>query len=86
MNEPQVLWSTVFTDPDFEYDLTDPLIKKIACADCLLGWATCYLEKPPDQFGWGMLKIMDIIGTTDREEVLKILDDMEKNPGRVLEL
>ena len=58
-----ISWPKVFTDPDFEYDLADDATPALALADGLCGWACCVMAKPPEQFGHGMVKVGDIVGT-----------------------
>lgn len=58
-------WPNVLEDPKFEYDksMTGELLQRMACADGLMGWALCMSgNKPPKNFGHGMIKISKIIG------------------------
>lgn len=54
----KVTWPDIFTNPDYRLINADSdFARATACADGLMGWALCYLEKRPENFGEGMAKI-----------------------------
>lgn len=70
MKHTAIIWPEVFTNPDFEYDPKDELRASSALADGLEGWACCALEKQPDGFGNGMVKIGALLGCSTRVDAL----------------
>ncbi len=73
-------WPKVFTDDSFSYDGSEDS-KKAACADGLVGWATCGMGNKPLQpgFGKGMVKIVKLLGIAATEEnLMKYADSFLK--------
>ena len=71
-----ISWPEVLTDPKFQYKKDDPHVIPCAIADGLIGWANCYHNAPPENFGWGMLKIAEVLGVVDPSlEVLMKLSE-----------
>ena len=57
-------WPKILEEPKFDYDkcLGNEVIQRQACADGLMGWALCMSgNKPPENFGQGMVKISKIL-------------------------
>jgi len=65
----------VFTNLKFEYKQDE---KALAHCDGLMGWALCMGgNKPPENFGLGMIKIGKILGITPIHENLMQLKAYE---------
>ncbi len=77
----RIIWPEVFTDEDFEYEDT-PRKRLHAVADALTGWANCQLgiDKPPAQFGRGMVKIAGVVGcgAITPDNVMQISRDLQQ--------
>ena len=72
-----VIWDSVFLDPEkpFHPDLGQHTRLGVALATMLVGWATCMSgEKPPKNFGLGMLALREITGCVTMEEARKSTD------------
>ena len=81
----KVLWPEVFTNPDFEYAETKNA-KKQAMADAYTGWANCTVlglcgpPSLPDNFGKGMVKIGNFIGTKELAKTYPTSSSKRKGP------
>jgi hypothetical protein len=72
--ETKIIWPEVITNPDFEY--TGEKIKERAIADGLKAWACSRMERRPENFGFGIIKISKVIGScVATEERLRKLSD-----------
>lgn len=68
-NEIVRKWPRVIVDPDYEY--TGENIKERALADGLSAWGVCMAgNKPPENFGFAMVKIGKIVGVLATPENL----------------
>ncbi len=71
--EPKISWPEVISNPDFQY--SGEKIKARAVADGLSAWACCSMASPPENFGFGMIKIGEAIGGLATEERLSQLSE-----------
>ena len=64
MDNPEVFWPEIFTNPDFEYpvNMSEKKLRETAMTDALIGWGNCYISAPPAHFGHGMIKCSKIVG------------------------
>ena len=53
-----MIWPEVITNPSFEFGPKTKESQAAACADGLMAWGCCVLEKSPENFGHGLVKIM----------------------------
>ena len=71
--EPTYIWPNVFTNLDFEYDLTDEHTELQAIADGLEGWAlVCAQVEPPhsfEAFCQAMLKVGKVTGCVSMDSL-----------------
>ena len=75
--EMEVIWSKVFTDENFVYRDNE---KDLALADGLMGWANCMAgNKPPKEFGTGMVKIGKLLGISCQPETLMAYSQEQTN-------
>ena len=66
----EVFWPPILTDPDFEYE--GEHVRERAIADGLTGWGLSHAgNKAPQQFGMGMAKISEIVGTALPEKLIE---------------
>ena len=57
----KMIWPEVITDPDFEYGPNTKESRAGACADGLNAWTCCVMERSPENFGLGLVKIMNYL-------------------------
>lgn len=63
-----VAWPEVVTNKDFEYASNE---KNLALGEGLVSWATCMSgHKPPENFGFAMIKIGKLLGCVGTHEGL----------------
>jgi len=77
----QVIWPEVITNTEYEY--VGENIRERAIADGLSAWGCSRMEKPPDNFGEGMLKIGIILDCVATPEKLMELSDEIIHPDKV---
>jgi len=70
-------WPQIFTEPDRVDYPSGPSALSRAVADGLAGWACCAREKPPPNYGKGMVKIAERIGCDpNRENLHRLADEL----------
>ncbi len=73
INKTIVFWPAVVMVVDFQYDMEDTDVRDRALSDGLKSWANCECgNKPPKNFGQGMLKIGKVLG------IMPIIEELEK--------